>query len=188
MPAILLTGRPGCGKTTLLRETIRALGVAADGFYTEEVRAAGRRLGFDLITLDGRRACLASVHSRSPLRVSRYGVETEALDDLGVSAIRSAIAGASFIVVDEIDKMELYSEGFREAVLAALNSGKPVLGSIMLGPHPFADALKARSDVQAVTLTEANRAELAHALLKRLQQLIASGSQAGAPDSSRSLS
>src|SRR3990170_3204199 len=96
MPAILLTGRPGCGKTTLIRETVRALGVSASGFYTEEVRAGGRRLGFDLITLDGRRACLASVHSRSRLRVSKYGVEMDALDGLdglGTEAIRSAIAG-----------------------------------------------------------------------------------------------
>src|SRR3990170_8149394 len=110
MAAILLTGRPGCGKTTLIREVVRSLDVPAGGFYTEEVRAAGRRLGFDLVTLDGRRACLASVNSRSRLRVSRYGVELAALDGLGTEAIRSGIAGASLIVIDEIGKMELHSE------------------------------------------------------------------------------
>jgi len=174
MPAILLTGRPGCGKTTLIRDIVRALGVMAGGFYTEEVRAGGRRLGFDLVTLDGGRATLASVHSRSPLRVSKYGVEREALDGLGASAIRSAIAEASLIVVDEIGKMELHSQGFREAVLAALDSGKPVLGAIMLGPHPFADALKARRDVEVLTVTEENRSQLAPALRERLQRLLGS--------------
>ncbi len=173
MPAILLSGRPGCGKTTLIRDIVRALGVAAGGFYTEEVRAASHRLGFDLMTLDGRRATLASVHSRSPLRVSKYGVELEALDGLGTQAIRSAIAGARLVVIDEIGKMELHSEGFRQAVLAALDSGKPVLGAIMLGPHPFADAVKARPDVQVLIITENNRQEVANTVLRVLRELLA---------------
>ncbi len=173
MPAILLSGRPGCGKTTLIRDIVRALGVAAGGFYTEEVRAGGGRLGFDLMTLDGRRATLASVHSRSPLRVSKYGVELEALDGLGTDAIRTAIAGASLIVIDEIGKMEIFSEHFRQAVLAALDSGKPVLGAIMLGPHPFADAVKARPDLEVLTVTPENRREVGERVLRALAERLA---------------
>ncbi|NIL95683.1 MAG: hypothetical protein GTO53_00565, partial [Planctomycetales bacterium] len=33
---ILLTGRPGCGKTTVIRKTISKLTCTAGGFYTEE--------------------------------------------------------------------------------------------------------------------------------------------------------
>lgn len=172
MPAILLSGRPGCGKTTIIRDVVEALDVPAGGFYTEEVRAGGRRLGFDLVSLDGQRATLASVDSRSRLRVSRYGVEIDALDRLGASAIDSAIAGARLIVIDEIGKMELYSEGFRQAVLAALDSGKPVLGTIMLGPHPFADSIRQRPDVEVLAVTEGNRAELPHRILDRVRPLL----------------
>lgn len=171
MPAILLTGRPGCGKTTLIRKVLSALAVPAAGFYTEEVRHQGRRQGFDLITLDGRRVTLASVHSRSPQRVSKYGVELAALE-VGVAAIVKGIGAARLIVVDEVGKMELFSPRFRQAVLAALDRGKPLLGSVMLAPHPFADELKRRPDVEVMELTEGNRPQIEARVVARLRALL----------------
>jgi len=69
---ILLTGRPGVGKTTLIMRVVRGLGeISISGFYTQEIRSAGRRRGFQAITLEGRQAILAHIESKSPLRVSR---------------------------------------------------------------------------------------------------------------------
>lgn len=153
MPAVLVTGPPGCGKTTLIRKAVEQLQVAAAGFYTEEVRTAGRREGFALVTLDGRRTTLASVSIRGPHRVSRYGVDVEALEAVGVATLEETAAGAKLVIVDEIGKMELLSQRFREAVLRALDGGRPVLASIMLSRHPFADALKARGDVRLIHVT-----------------------------------
>ncbi|KKM17580.1 hypothetical protein LCGC14_1674370 [marine sediment metagenome] len=129
----------------------------AAGFYTEEIRSAGRREGFALVTLDGRRTTLASVRIRSPHRVSRYGVDVEALEAVGVAALEATGEAAKLVVIDEIGKMELFSSRFREAVLRALESGRPVLASIMLPSHPFADALKARPDVRLIHLTPESR-------------------------------
>jgi len=167
--AFLLTGRPGCGKTTLIRRLVEGLGASAGGFYTEEIRRGGRREGFALITLDGRTATLASVRSPSRRRVSKYGVDLEAIDGVGVPAIEQATARAALVVIDEIGKMELFSNRFRQAVLAALESGMPVLGSIMLAPHPWADAVKARPEVEVILLTEANRSQVQSDLLTRLR-------------------
>jgi len=167
--AFLLTGRPGCGKTTLIRRLVEGLGVSAGGFYTEEIRRGGRRAGFARITLDGRTATMASVHSPSRHRVSKYGVDLEAIDGVGVPAIERATTEAALVVIDEIGKMELFSNLFRQAVLAALESGKPVLGSIMLAPHPWADAVKARPEVEVILLTEANRSQVQSDLLTRLR-------------------
>lgn len=157
MPALLVTGPPGCGKTTLIRNAVAELGVPAAGFYTEEIRSAGRREGFALVTMDGRRTTLASVRIRSPHRVSRYGVDVEALEAVGVAALEATGAAAELVVIDEIGKMELFSSRFREAVLRALDGGRPVLASIMLSSHPFADALKARPDVRLIHLTPETR-------------------------------
>jgi len=71
--AVLLTGPPRSGKTTVVRAVAARLGPRAGGFYTEEVRAAGQRTGFRIVTLDGHEALLASVRLPGPPRVGRYG-------------------------------------------------------------------------------------------------------------------
>jgi nucleoside-triphosphatase len=167
--AFLLTGRPGCGKTTLIRRLVEGLGVPAGGFYTEEIRRGSRREGFALTTLDGQTATLASVHDRSRQRVSKYGVNVEAVDEVGAPAIEQATARAALVVIDEIGKMELFSNRFRQAVLSALESGKPIVASIMLAPHPWADAIKARPEVEVILVTEANRSQIQRDLLARLR-------------------
>ncbi len=52
--ACLITGGPGSGKTTIVRQAASAAGVRAGGFYTEEVRSGGVRQGFRIVTLDGK--------------------------------------------------------------------------------------------------------------------------------------
>ena len=172
MPTVLVTGPPGCGKTTLMRRAVAELGVPTAGFYTEEIRSAGRREGFALVTLDGRRATLASVRIRSPHRVSRYGVDVQALESVGLPALEEATAGAKLLVVDEIGKMELFSPRFREAVLRALDAGGPVLASIMLSSHPFADALKARDDIRLIRLTPETRERVLGEVVAALRQML----------------
>ena len=52
--------------------------------------------------------------------------------------------------------MELFSANFREAVLHIIDSGKKVLGTIMLSPNPWADAIKRQPQVNLVSVTRAN--------------------------------
>jgi len=153
----MLTGRPGTGKTSLIKDALAGTGARAGGFYTEEIRAAGTRQGFKIVTLDGEEAVLAHVDIRSPFRVGKYGVDTGNLDRVGVSALHRALKEADIVVIDEIGKMELVSRRFREAVTQAIDSGKRVLGTVMLGPHPFADEVKSHPGVETVLVTGDNR-------------------------------
>jgi nucleoside-triphosphatase len=94
------------------------------------------------------------------------------MDDVATLAVERAIAEARLIVIDEIGKMELLSNRFRQAVLAAIESERPVLATIMLAPHPWADALKRRPEVSLLVLTEANRTQVAADLLADLRRLV----------------
>jgi len=165
----LLTGRPGTGKTSLIKQAVAGMKGKAGGFYTEEVRSQGVRQGFRLVTLDGRSAILAHVDIRSPYRVSKYGVDIDSLDRVGVSALHQAAKECYLIVIDESGKMELFSANFRETVLQILDSGKRVLGTIMFNPNPWADVIKHRPQVNLITVTRDNHQRVLEELLLWLE-------------------
>jgi len=70
---VLLTGRPGVGKTTLIQKWVASRPGRCGGFYTQELRESGTRVGFEIVTLDGKRALLAHVRRPGPPRVGKYG-------------------------------------------------------------------------------------------------------------------
>ena len=163
--AYLLSGAPGVGKTTIIRQAIATVKERAGGFYTSEIRSQGVRQGFEIITLDGARAILAHVNIRSPHRVSKYGVDTDSLDKVGVAALRRAKQECDIVVIDEIGKMELFSPAFREAVWEALESRKKLLGTIMLPPHPWADQIKQDPKVKVLLVSRTNHQQVLEELL-----------------------
>ena len=166
--ALLLTGQPGTGKTALIKEALARTKVKGGGFYTEEIRTGGIRQGFRIVALDGQEAILAHVGISSPYRVSKYRVDTDALDRVGVSALRQALKESDLIVIDEIGKMELLSPLFREAVMQAINSDKRVLGTIMFNSHPFADEIKRHPEVEVLLVTRDNRPQVMNKVLNWL--------------------
>ena len=78
--ALLLTGQPGVGKTSVLRATAGKLaGFHLVGFYTEEIRTGRERRGFRLVTFSGEAAIIAHIDLPPP-RVSKYGVNVAVID------------------------------------------------------------------------------------------------------------
>jgi nucleoside-triphosphatase len=156
----LLTGRPGSGKTSLVKQVVARMSGQAGGFYTEEIRSGGDRVGFRLVTLDGKEAVLSHVKLHSPYRVSKYGVDIESLDRVGVSAITKAAQEHKLIVIDEIGKMELFSKNFREAVTGIIDSDQKVLGTITLSSDPWIDTIKQHPRVNLVAVTRGNHQQV----------------------------
>ena len=152
----LLTGVPGTGKTSLIKQAVAEMAGKAGGFYTEEIRSRGIRKGFRLVTLDGQSAILAHVKSQSRYRVGKYGVDIDSLDQVGVPALLKAAEQCDVIVIDEIGKMELFSDSFKKAVLEIIEGDKRVLGTIMFNPNQWADAIKRRPQVDIVPVTGSN--------------------------------
>lgn len=162
---ILLTGMPGSGKTTVIKKLADLLGQKAGGFYTAELRSNNRRQGFEIVAIEHeRRALLAHVDISSGHRVGKYGVNPEALLEflrrINLLLQNKEKAAEKYLLLDEIGKMEFFTPGFKETVLAALDSPLPVIATIMFKKHPFCNRLKRRPDVHLVEVTRENRDEL----------------------------
>ena len=168
---LLVTGKPGVGKTTLVERVVEKLrgSLRLAGFTTTEVRLpAGERLGFDIVTLDGKHGELARVGLKSRVRVGRYGVNLEAFERFALPEL--AGRDVELIVVDEIGKMECSSGRFRRAVEDALDAPVNVLATIGMSRLPFFQAIRARPDVELFTMTERNRDALVAELSAYLQR------------------
>lgn len=161
---VFITGEPGIGKTTCIRRVVDALaarGIGAGGMITNEMRDGTTRIGFEVRNLlTGQVGVLASVAHRGP-RVGKYGVNLSDLDAIGAAAIEKAISRAQLVVVvvvDEVGPMELCSVKFVSAVQRAIQSAKPILGSIHRNArHPVIDLIRSRQDVRKFTLDRSNR-------------------------------
>lgn len=160
-PHILITGLPGVGKTTLIRELAKCLAnYHPAGFYTEEIRDKyGTREGFHLVTLSGRRLVLSHIHHRGPYRVSRYGVDVAGFERL-LAELDLRHDQSQLIIIDEIGKMECFSRRFTEDVTALLNSPKILIATIALKGEGFIRQVKDRSDCRLITVTRENRDRL----------------------------
>ena len=169
---LLIVGRAGVGKTTLLKRLSQELrGQAIDGFLTEEVREDGQRLGFWLSSLDGRQALLAHRQINSPHRIGPYKVNVSVLDELAVGILRRAAPTASLIFLDELGRMELCSQLFRQAVEDVLVRGPRLVATAGVQHAPFLETLKHRRDVELIPLSSANRSAVLEELLVRLKAL-----------------
>lgn len=162
----LITGPPGCGKSHLVESALDLMERPATGFFTREVRERGRRTGFSIITLDGKKGVLAGIHRKGP-RVGRYGVNLKDVDEIAVPSMVPS-DGNTLVVIDEIGKMECLSGRFRETLARALDSINPVLGSIALKGNRFIEGIKVRGDVDFIHVTEINRDSLVQEIVRRI--------------------
>jgi nucleoside-triphosphatase len=171
---LLVQGPPKVGKTVAMQRLVDLLheyDMSVKGFLTHEVREQGRRVGFVVRDVDGLEAVLAHQDFQTEVRVGRFGVDVPAFERVALPALRRAQEGGSVVVIDELGRMELASDAFVEAVHVLLATPLPVVATVHVQAHPVTDALKQRTDVQRIEVTEANRDELPQRLFRQLMDL-----------------
>jgi len=163
---ILITGLPGVGKTTLIKklsEELKHLHPA--GFYTEEIREAGQRKGFELISLNGKRGLLSHKDIKSPYRVGEYKVDIESFENL-LDSVPFFDPSNRLIVIDEIGKMECFSDPFKNLLKKIFNSGKLVIATVAMKGRGLITETKERQDIKLFEMTKDNRDSLPFEILK----------------------
>jgi nucleoside-triphosphatase len=168
---ILITGVPGVGKTTLIKNLAEVLNpVHPVGFYTAEVREERTRRGFEWISLDGRRGLLSHTDIQSRHRVGKYKVDIEGFENL-LGSLPFFSPSTRLIIIDEIGKMECLSDRFKTWLKECLDSEKWVIATIALKGTGFIEAVKKRHDVRLFEMTQENRDSLLNEILKEVKHI-----------------
>lgn len=130
----VITGRPGVGKSTVLKEVISILkgnGWRVGGIICPEVRAGGRRIAFEIVDLlTGERGVLASTSPTDGPIVGRYYVNMRDLDRISLTAIGRSLEEADLTAIDEIGPMEMKSDTFRNIIKKALSSDRRLIAVV----------------------------------------------------------
>ncbi len=169
---LLITGLPGVGKTTLIKKLSEELKhLHPVGFYTEEIREEGVRKGFELVSLNGKRGLLSHKDSKSPYRVGSYKVDVERFENF-LDSVPFFDPLNHLIIIDEIGKMECFSDSFKNLLKKILNSGKLVITTIALKGSGLIPEIKEREDVKLFELTYRNREALLSEILKETKRFI----------------
>ncbi|XP_010444856.1 PREDICTED: uncharacterized protein LOC104727441 isoform X4 [Camelina sativa] len=201
---LLVTGPPGVGKTTLIMRVLDMMrmrmgmgmgmrglsnpNLKIQGFYTQEMRErrGGQRVGFQVVTLDGRTSLLASstVSSQESMTswpsVGKYKVDIASFESIALPELQVK-EDTHLFIIDEVGKMEMFSPSFFPAVLKVLESNIPLLASIPSPKSgrdlPGVARLKNQPGVTIINLSESNRDSMKRHIFDVLSGWLHNGNQ-----------
>lgn len=170
---IIVTGRPGIGKTTIFNKVINNLknNVKVGGIICPEVREGYSRIGFrikDLLTEEEEWLAHKYLFKEGP-RIGKYIVNPSA-GVFGSQALKRALKEADLIGIDEIGPMELRLTDLRRSIIKVLESNKPVITVVH---YRLRDPVITRllEDAEKYIVTLENRSFLADKIISRILSL-----------------
>lgn len=177
---IYLTGKPGVGKTTCIRkivEGIRSAGREPEpnirGFFTEEIREKGRRVGFAAENFEGEREILSHIKVSSPLRVGKYRVDVKSFEKIAIPALDIATTEyPTVFVIDEIGKMECFSSKFREHVKRVSSSTYPVVATMPVKKPSFVEDICSAPEAEVIEISTDNRDDIPSRVVETILQVL----------------
>jgi len=138
------------------------------GFYTQEIRQNNVRKGFSWKRLDGAEGILAHTNIKGPWRVGKYGVDVAGFEESVVPILDVERADSELFVIDEIGKMECFSEKFVAAVRRLFASEKSVLATVAQKGAGLISEVKNCPNTKLFNLTSASREKAVAEILQIL--------------------
>ncbi len=127
---IFVTGNPGCGKTTLIKEIATSLkesNISLSGFITEATKKANIRTGFEILDLKtSEKKVFASTENVTQHRFGKYYLNISNFESIALKAFE----GQGLILIDEIGKMEFYSTKFKSLLLENLSKDINIIAAL----------------------------------------------------------
>lgn len=157
---ILLTGRPGVGKTGIIKRFTRQLKRPIAGVYSQEIRdEAGQRIGFEARNFSGEKRIFSHVSKvNSAFKINnKYAVDLSAIDDFVVPELERGSRLGQLVIIDEIGRMQVLSKNFIRTTLQLLNSDLDVLGTIVGDAEDWSMPFKETAGVVLLEVSVANR-------------------------------
>ena len=182
-PKIGITGLPRSGKSAVLQKVIQMVQEERKnnsrktykdiigGVQTEAIIENGERVGYACVNVrTGEKGVIAHRNIDSRTRILGYGIDPTELDRVAVPAIIDALDECEVLVIDEVGKFSVESEGFVAAVRAALEYDKPTLMTLhKKSRHPLLQDIRRRDDGRVLEVTPVNRALLPYKIHKLLE-------------------
>lgn len=169
---ILISGRPGVGKTTLILRIVEYLklkNITFCGFITPEIRKNGYRIGFKVVDLcTGRKFILATTEKISNHKIGKYYVDVDTFCYY-VDELKRKISDYDVILVDEIGKMEFMCDKFQKFILNILRSDKIFIGTVH---RHLVDKFKDK--VEVIWLNEENRRFILEEIKMKIDKFLSS--------------
>jgi len=190
---ILITGVPGIGKTTLIKRISDIIinkyshKFVVKGFYTQEVRNSefGERIGFDVIDVTNplNRRQLSRIDLKSGPKVGKYCVDLKSFESIAIPLISftekeiKTIEESNkelIVIIDEIGKMEAFSDLFRKGVKQLFDSEVTSRSYRILATLPtkrnvrLAEDLRQKSANREIHINRSNRDSMSDRVVNML--------------------
>ena len=181
-PKIGITGLPSVGKTATLVRIVEKLeedDFRVGGMITKSIHdeKTGKKVGFAALDWKTRaESVFAHLDFDTKYKAETdegvFCVDVEALDRVGVPAIRNSLTdeAVDIVIIDEVGKMEMHSEAFCKAVTDALDHPKPVILTLhKKSRNPLLQDIRRRDDVRILEVTAVNKNLLPYKIEKILK-------------------
>lgn len=174
MLKLLLTGRPRCGKSSLLQKNLT--GLTLRGFAMQRLTRGGETWAFRLLDLaeEPYVTHLESEENWDDIAISllapgKWQGNTQVFENKGCRALEKSLQATGIVVLDELGIFESKAVNFQRAVFRLLDSKLPVLGVLKDKHTPFLDQVRAHPAVEIAHFPCPEAIAMVEALTARLR-------------------